>query len=576
MRFVIWLLVCCCGVNAFAQQGYQLNIVLPENAKSLSKSISLPKEIKDSITVYKEAEKVLSQLQFKGYLLAEITALNFQEKEVLVTIQPNQQYQWVNLAAGNLPLTVQQAVGFRERNYWQTPFNTQSLSQLFENLLRYYESSGYPFASVNLEQISFEGAKISATINAKANQKMLFDTIQVVGNAQIAQKYIQSYLSIKSGAAYSERLVNQVENRLRELPFLEVVKPLEISFSNEKALVRIFVNKKNANQFDGIVGLQQNGSTGKTQLVGNLKLNLQNAFKRGEQLNFNYQGLAGRSQLLDVKAVVPHLLNTDFGLNPSLYLYKQDSSFLNVDTKLGFNYLLKGNNSFQFFVENRSTRLSSVEAYQNATALPSILDANTIFYGLGLNMENLDYRYNPQKGYSINADIAVGNKKIRRNAAIPENLYQAVPMNSTSYRWFSQINYYVPLAKQLVFTVANQTGVLSGKYLLENEVFRLGGQRSLRGFNELSLLANAYTYGNAEVRYLLEQNSFLFAFYNQAYLKYKTAQLNYSDFPMGFGAGVNFETNLGILSITYALGKQKNNPLNLRQGKIHFGITALF
>ncbi|MGV3546261.1 MAG: POTRA domain-containing protein [Pedobacter sp.] len=576
MRFAIWFFFCCIGVNAFAQQGYQLNIVFPENAKLLAKSISVPKEIKDSVAVYKEAEKVLSQLQFNGYLLAEITALNFRDKDVSVTIKPHEQYQWVHLDAGNLPLPAQQAVGFKERNYQQTPFNTQSLSQLFENLLQYYESNGYPFASINLAQITFEGTKISASVNAKANQKMLFDTVQVVGSAQIGQKYIQSYLSIKNGTVYSERLVNQVESRLRELPFLEVVKPSEISFSNEKASVRIFVNKKNANQFDGIIGLQQNGAGGKTQLVGNLKLNLHNAFKRGEQLNFNYQGLAGRSQLLDVKATVPHILNTDFGLSPSLYLYKQDTSFLNVDTKLGFNYLLKGNNSLQLFIENRSTRLSSVENYQNATVLPSILDANTIFYGLGLNIEDLDYRFNPQKGYNVTVDMAVGNKKIRRNAAIPENLYQTVPMNSTSYRWFSQINYYLPLAKQLVFTAANQTGVLSGKYLLENEVFRLGGQRSLRGFNELSLLANAYTYGNVEIRYLLEQNSFLFAFYNQAYLKYKTAQLNYSDFPLGFGTGANFETNLGILSITYALGKQKNNPLNLRQGKIHFGITALF
>lgn len=576
MRFAIWFFFCCIGLRAFAQQGYQLNIVFPENAKLLAKSISVPKEIKDSVAVYKEAEKVLSQLQFNGYLLAEITALNFRDKDVSVTIKPNEQYQWVHLDAGNLPLPAQQAVGFKERNYQQTPFNTQSLNQLFENLLQYYESNGYPFASINLAQITFEGTKISASINAKANQKMLFDTVQVVGSAQIGQKYIQSYLSIKNGAVYSERLVTQVESRLRELPFLEVVKPSEISFSNEKASVRIFVNKKNANQFDGIIGLQQNGAGGKTQLVGNLKLNLHNAFKRGEQLNFNYQGLAGRSQLLDVKATVPHILNTDFGLSPSLYLYKQDTSFLNVDTKLGFNYLLKGNNSLQLFIENRSTRLSSVENYQNATLLPSILDANTIFYGLGLNIEDLDYRFNPQKGYNVTVDMAVGNKKIRRNAAIPENLYQTVPMNSTSYRWFSQINYYLPLAKQLVFAAANQTGVLSGKYLLENEVFRLGGQRSLRGFNELSLLANAYTYGNVEIRYLLEQNSFLFAFYNQAYLKYKTAQLNYSDFPLGFGTGANFETNLGILSITYALGKQKNNPLNLRQGKIHFGITALF
>ncbi len=577
MRFIVCcFLIFCTGVCSFAQKTYNLNLVFPETSKSLTKVVSFTKEAADSISVYKEAEKILSQLQFKGYLLAEIKTIEFAEQLATIVIEPNALYKWVRLSGGNLPIAIRQAVGFKERNYEQVDFDPERLTQLFESLLLYYENNGYPFASVSLEQVAIEGNTISAAINAKPNQKLLFDTLKVIGSAEIGQRYIQSYLGIKNGSVYNEKLVKQVESRLRELPFLEVLKPTEIDFSSERASVKIFVNRKNANQFDGVVGLQQNTATGKSQLVGNLKLHLQNAFKRGEQLNFNYQGLAQRSQLLDLKVVVPHVLNTDFGVSPSLYLYKQDTSFLNVDTKLGFNYLLKGNNAFQFFIENKSTRLSAVDNYQNATSLPSILDANTTFYGVGLNIEDLDYRYNPQKGYSLVVDVAVGSKKIKRNAAIPENLYQGVPLNSTSYRWFSQLNYYLPLAKQFVFAVSNQTAVLNGKYLLENEVFRLGGQRSLRGFNELSILANAYTYGNAEFRYLLEQNSFLFAFYNQAYLKYQTSQINYSDFPLGFGVGVNFETNLGILSITYALGKQRNNPLNLRQGKIHFGITALF
>lgn len=576
MRFAILLLFCCLSFGVFGQQGYKLTVSFPDHSKSLSKVLTYPKEIKDSVAVYKEADKLLSQLQFRGYLLAEITALAFKEKEVAVAIEPNQLYQWVRLNSGNLPSAIKQSVGFKERNYERVDFNIAHLTKLFEVLLAYYENNGYPFASVSLQQISIEGNTISASVDTKPHQKVLFDTLQIVGNAQISQKYLQSYLNAKNGMPYAEKSVAQVENRLRELPFLEVVKPTEVSFSNEKASIRVFVNKKNANQFDGIVGLQQNGSSSKTQLVGNLKLNLQNAFKRAEQLNFNYQGLAQKSQLLDIKAIFPHVLNTDFGLSPSLYLYKQDSAFLNVDTKLGFNYLLKGNSNFQFFIENRSTSLAAVEAYQNATALPSILDASTTFYGLGLNIENLDYRYNPQKGYSVAFDAAVGSKKIKRNAAIPANLYQGIALSSTSYKWFSQINYYLPLAKQLVFAVANQTAFINGKYLLDNEVFRLGGQRSLRGFNELSILATSYALGNAEVRYLLEQNSFLFAFYNQAYLQYKTDKLNYSDFPLGFGAGANLETNLGILSVSYALGKQRNNPLNLRQGKIHFGITALF
>jgi outer membrane protein assembly factor BamA len=576
MRWAICFLLVCIGVKSLAQQGYAISVAWPDSAKSLSKTVSFAKQVKDSISVYKEAEKIISQLQFKGYLLAEIKAVNFVQKEVSVAIAPNTLYKWVQLREGNLPAHVKQAVGFKEKDFRGANFSINRLNSLFEALLAYYENNGFPFADVSLGQITIGKESVLASIHAKPNQKFVFDTVQVVGSAQIAQKYLQSYLNIKSGTPYAEKSVAQVENRLRELPFLDPVKATEISFASEKAVVRIFVNKKNANQFDGILGLQQNPNTGKTQIIGNLKLHLQNAFKRGEQLDFNYQGLAQRSQLLDVGAVFPHVFNSNFGLSPSLYLYKQDSTFLNVNTKLAFNYLLKGNNAFQFFIENRSTSLSAVAAYENATALPATLDASTVFYGLGLNMESLDYRYNPQKGYSVAFDVAVGSKKIKRNAAIPEHLYEGVALNSTSYRWFSQVNYYLPLAKQLVLALANQSAFLSGKQLLENEVFRLGGQRSLRGFNELSILATAYTFANAEVRYLLEQNSFLFAFYNQAYLQYRTAQQKYADFPLGFGAGANFETNLGILSISYALGKQKNIPLNLRQGKIHFGITALF
>ena len=39
---------------------------------------------------------------------------------------------------------------------------------------------------------------------------------------------------------------------------------------------------------------------------------------------------------------------------------------------------------------------------------------------------------------------------------------------------------------------------------------------------------------------------------------------------------LNFETKAGILTLNYALGNQFNNGFDLRNGKIHFGLTALF
>ena len=48
------------------------------------------------------------------------------------------------------------------------------------------------------------------------------------------------------------------------------------------------------------------------------------------------------------------------------------------------------------------------------------------------------------------------------------------------------------------------------------------------------------------------------------------------DFPYGFGIGVNFNTNSGIFSLAYALGKQFDNSFDLRSAKIHFGFSNQF
>ena len=49
-----------------------------------------------------------------------------------------------------------------------------------------------------------------------------------------------------------------------------------------------------------------------------------------------------------------------------------------------------------------------------------------------------------------------------------------------------------------------------------------------------------------------------------------------TDTPLGFGAGTTFETKAGLFSLTYALGRQFGEPVQLRGGKIHFGFTSLF
>ncbi len=107
-------------------------------------------------------------------------------------------------------------------------------------------------------------------------------------------------------------------------------------------------------------------------------------------------------------------------------------------------------------------------------------------------------------------------------------------------------------------------------------MFRIGGLRSLRGFDEESIFASTYVIPTVEYRFLFSQNSNLLLFAEGAWYENTSNGLYVSDMPVSVGAGINFETKAGILTLNYALGNQFNNGFDLRSGKIHFGLTALF
>ena len=112
--------------------------------------------------------------------------------------------------------------------------------------------------------------------------------------------------------------------------------------------------------------------------------------------------------------------------------------------------------------------------------------------------------------------------------------------------------------------------------LYSNELYRIGGIKTQRGVDEASIYASSYAIGTVEYRFLFEENSNLFLFTDQGWWEDQSRTPLLTDTPLGFGAGTSFETQAGIFSLTYALGRQFNNPIELRGGKVHFGFTSLF
>jgi len=149
-------------------------------------------------------------------------------------------------------------------------------------------------------------------------------------------------------------------------------------------------------------------------------------------------------------------------------------------------------------------------------------------------------------------------------------------LNSTLYTFNSDLALYIPLKKRSVIKLGVQTGYTFNENLFDNELLRIGGLKTLRGVDEEAIFASFYSIQTLEYRFLLEQNSFLYLFTDAAYYEKKTKDNYLSDRPYSFGLGISFETNAGIFSVSYAIGKQFDNPVQFRSAKIHFGFISFF
>ena len=218
----------------------------------------------------------------------------------------------------------------------------------------------------------------------------------------------------------------------------------------------------------------------------------------------------------------------------------------------------------------------STSSYKNATVLPTFADVNITTYGVVLKKEKVDYRLNPQRGFIVDLSGAAGVKKILKNSNINSELYKGLKLNSDIYKFEGTADFYQSLFPRIVLNAGFAFAWMQADDVFQNDQFRFGGLKSLRGFDEDVLYATSYYLGKLELRYLLDRNAYLQLFYNQAYYASETRDGNIYDIPYGMGAGITFETKLGIFALNYAIGSQQNSVIQFRQAKVHFGIVNYF
>lgn len=576
--------------SLWAQKNYLLKLE-PVGSGKLPANLDYRKTFNDSLQCRLELKSIIRQLQQAAYLAASIDSVTEQDFMVKAYVQCGSQYTWARLRSGNVDEEALSHSGYRSRLYQQSLFSVTQLNKLFESLLSYYENNGYPFAMLRLDSVEFSENTVSASLYVERQQRFSIDSIEVIGNINLRRNFLYNYLGIKAGSLYNESLVRQADKKINQLSFARVSNPLRIYFTGSRARILTYIDSRKASQVDGILGVApQSSINNKLVITGEANLNLQNLLGSGKSFELHYRNFLQNSQDLKARFVYPYLFNTSLGLDYNFALLKFDSLYLQVENDIGLQYLFAGNNYLKFFYNVQSTSLLSVDSVsiRSSRQLPQFADLNTNLYGLALKLNKLDYTYNPRKGWMLEASLGAGVKRIRKNSNISAirfsdqssgasyTLYDSLKLQSVQYRLNLQAGYFIPVRGKSTIHLATQVGVIEAPNIFTNELYRIGGIKTLKGFDEQSIFASSFAIISTEYRYLLSQNSNFILFWNGAWYERKTRSSKLSDRPYGFGTGVNLETAAGVLSFFYALGKQFNNPVELRNAKIHFGIVNYF
>lgn len=527
----------------------------------------------------------------QGYLSASIDSIHADSAKKIIYIFPGKRYEWFEISADSIERPALDAIRFLPRNFSGKPVNPHQWNILQKRLLRYYSNNGYPFARVYPDSIRILEQKVQVQLRVEKGIFYPIDSIRILGKAKLKSHFLQRYLSIENGSAYNLNRLNDVDRRIRELPYVNAVQPSNLTMLGTGAVLNLYLEPKRSSQVNFLIGfLPASGNDKKFQLTGDVNLDLKNMLGSGESILIKWQQLQVKSPRLNLGYNHPYIFNSSFGLDFLFDLFKKDSSFLQVNAQVGADYLISQKQWARIFVQWQSSSLLEggidTNLIKQTKQLPPNIDVKSTNLGLSYMLQNTNYRYNPRKGTELNLNATVGVKNISRNNNIVNlkdpnfdysSLYDSVKSRVYQLRATVSGSHYFPIGKLSAIRAGLQAGIYSSPTVFRNDLFQIGGSKTLRGFDEESIYANQFAVVTAEYRNLLSLNSYLFFFADLGITKTKYQQTDVSNRFVGLGLGLVYETKVGLLNITYAMGMRNDIPFNIRgASKLHFGYVNYF
>ncbi len=452
------------------------------------------------------------------------------------------------------------------------PLDQSALEGDIQELLGRYERRGYPFAECSVAGIRGRAGEdrdtIDITLTVVEQTRMTIDEIRVEGNTETKSGVVIRETRVSPGEVYSPSKIEAIRQRLNRLNIFASVDEPQLYLRQNAGGLLIRVREGNTNTFDGVLGYLPGALPGESgYLTGLASISMRNLLGTGRKLSFRWQREDRLTQELAVRYLEPWVASLPVNIGMGFLQRQQDSSYVRRLFDAKSELMLTEELSVGALLGLESVIPSATAAVQRVSK------SSTTSAGLELQYDGRDDPYSPTSGVRYRTDYMYGRKNLTELLSTP---FEQGDNGTTVQRFGLDLDVYFPSFTRQVVALSLHGRELRSGLPEEGEMYRLGGTQTMRGYREGQFVGSRVTWTNSEYRFLLARRTFVYGFFDTGYyFRPSDAERSVPQtdaFKYGYGLGVQLETGLGLVGVSFALGQGDS----FSNAKVHFGLINEF
>ena len=497
-----------------------------------------------------EIDRILQQVKKRGFFTARIDSISKTNKELIAYLDLGKKINEIIIVTKK-----DNTNGIIDSGVDSIKIKTREFSDLTNQLLKQIDRKGNSFSEITYVNPLLKNDTLFLEMKISNSSPRKIDKVITRGYEDFPKKFISKYFLIDKNTVFSKQKLNQVSALSNKLDFIKEKKVPEVLFKKDSTHLYLFLDKIGTSSFDGLVNFSSKENGKGLLLNGNLDLKLNNTFNTGEKFEIIWNKVSDEKTDFKINSYVPYILNSKFSTTLEFYLYRQDSTFINTNFELKTDYSI-----------NQKSHASILYSSEKSNYLLNISNNDlasysNYFIGLGyeLKKSSTSNLYKYKNGLNLN--LTIGKRKTDTES-----------INQLKFHFSAFAN--VQINNRGYLNIKNESGLLTSKNYLLNELFRIGGANSIRGYNEQSIFTNGYSYSNIEFRYSLDTSSYLYSITDLG--GYKENTTNKIKKLLGIGAGYQFRINNNLVNLGYVISTNSSTNAELNSSRLVVRWTSFF